>query len=63
MEKLLAEADAGDYHFELRKKKNGKFSCLRSDLSNPVRAPERVTDLRDIPPVVSKIFQRFMHMH
>jgi hypothetical protein len=61
MEKVLAEADAGDYHFELRKRENGTFSCRRSDISDPVRNPEEVKDLQEIPQAVFNIFNRLMH--
>lgn len=60
MERLLAQADEGDYHFEL-KKEDGKYKCLRSDVSDPAYHPEEVTDLRDIPSKIFKIFNRFMH--
>ena len=56
----VAQVDAGDFHFEL-KKEGGKYKCLRSDVSAPAPDPEEVTDLQDIPPAVFTIFNRLMY--
>ena len=58
--KPLAEVDAGDYHFALKKSDDGKYQCLRSDISDPMRNPEVVTDMQDIPPTVFSIFNGLM---
>lgn len=58
--KPLAEADAGDFHFELHKESDGKFHCLRRDVSAPMHA-EEVTDMRDIPPQVFSLFNGLMY--
>ncbi len=57
--KTIASADAGDFHFEL-KKEGDKYHCLRSDVSNPTQA-EEVTDLQDIPQTVFTIFNKLMY--
>lgn len=59
-EQTVAKADAGDYHFEL-KKENGKFKCLRSDVSDPTGSTEEVRDLQEIPSQVFSIFNRLMY--
>lgn len=56
----VAQVDAGDFHFEL-KKEDGKYKCLRSDVSDPTQDPEEVTDLQDIPPTVFSIFNKLMY--
>ncbi len=57
--KLLAETDAGDFHFELHKEDDGKFKCLRSDVSAPAH-PEEVKDIHEIPQTVFTIFNKLM---
>lgn len=57
---IVARADAGDFHFEL-KKEDGKFKCLRTDVSDPARNSEEVTDMKDIPSTVFNIFNRLMY--
>ena len=61
MEKTVATADAGDYHFELKKSNDGKFKCLRSDVSDPMHQSEEVSDLQEIPSTVFNIFKGLMY--
>jgi hypothetical protein len=56
----LAQAEAGDFHFELRKKGNGKHEVLRSDISDPARTPEVVTP-QELPSQVFDIFKDCMN--
>lgn len=60
-EQTVAKADAGDYHFELKKGKDGKYKCVRSDVSDPTGSTEEVRDLQEIPPQVFSIFNRLMY--
>ncbi|HEY6021135.1 MAG TPA: hypothetical protein VIY48_14880 [Candidatus Paceibacterota bacterium] len=60
MSQVVAQANAGDFHFELRKEDDGKFHCLRSDVSAPMH-PEEVKDLREIPQQVFTIFNGLMY--
>ena len=60
MTRPVAEADAGDFHFELYKSNDGKYRCLRSDVSDPMQNAEEVTDLQDIPSTVFNIFNELM---
>ena len=59
-EQTVAKVDSGDYHFELRKE-DGKFKCLRSDVSDPNGNVEEVREIQEIPPQVFSIFNRLMY--
>lgn len=59
-DQVIADTNAGDFHFELRKSEDGKFRCLRSDVSAPLLT-EEVTDLQDIPRQVFNIFNKLMY--
>lgn len=60
MMRPVAQATVGDFRFELHKGDDGKYKCLRSDVSDPVQNREEVTDLQDIPSTVFNIFNRLM---
>lgn len=59
--KKVAEEDAGDFHFELHQKEDGKYTCVRSDVSDPTRQSEELTEVRDIPPNVFSLFNKLMY--
>ena len=58
-DRKIAEENAGDFHFELLKRGDGRYACMRSDVSAPAHL-EEVTELKDIPPKVLSIFNKLM---
>jgi hypothetical protein len=60
VQKNLAEADAGDFHFELQCVRPGQYECIRTVKSDPLGKPDVITDLREIPKLVFEIFNKAM---
>jgi len=61
-DKTVASADAGDFHFELKKNDDGTFRYVRSDISDPARTPEELSNPKEeIPPQVFIIFNGLMY--
>lgn len=56
----IAQANVGDYHFELHKEEGGRHKVLRSDISDPARIPEEVAEVQELPPQIFSIFKNCM---